>query len=146
MTVEEFNRMMEEKSKKIADYVMLPSAVELVNLVRNRVQQTGKKAEGGSFSEYSDAYLKKRRDVTSFKNFTATGAMWDSFGVKDIDETLGKSVIIARMDEDSRNKTTNQGLVEIHSDRENSELIAPSEEEIKLVNKSMNERLQQLWA
>ena len=146
MTVEEFNRMMEENSKKIADYVMLPTAVELVNLVRHRVQQTGKKAEGGSFSEYSAAYLKKRRDVTGFKNFTAMGAMWDSFGVKDIDNTLGKSVFIARMDDDSRNSTTNQGLVEIHSDRENSELIAPSEEEVKIVNKSMNERLQQLWA
>ena len=146
MTIDEFNRMMEENSKKIADYVILPTAVELVNLVRHRVQQTGKKSSGGSFSAYSQAYAKKRRDVTSFKNFTDTGAMWDSFGVKEIDNTIGQSVIIAKMDDDPRNKTTNQGLVEIHSDNEDSELIAPSEEEINKVKVSMNKRLQELWA
>ena len=165
MTIDEFNRMMEENSKKIADYVILPTAVQLVNLVRHRVQQTGKKSSGGLFSEYSDAYKtrkgKRHKDV-SFKNFSDTGTMWDSFEIQDIDATLGNVEIIAKMDDDVRPKPipkkprsigtsggkpkTNQGLMEIHSTAEKTEIIAPSEKEIELVTISMNKRLQELWA
>ena len=149
MTVEEFNRMMEEKSKKILDYVMRPSATQMINYIRNRVINTGRSANRNLFSSYSDAYRKqksKRHPNVTFKNFSDTGIMWDRFGIQEEKNTLGYSVFIARMDDGSRGDVTNQDLLEIHSDYERKELIAPSEQEIDLVNEAMNIRLQKLWA
>ena len=149
MTIEEFNRMMEENSKKIADYVIRPTVVDLISSIRNRVINTGRSENRNLFSSYSDAYRKqksKRHQNVTFKNFSDTGTMWDSFGIKEQEHTLGKSVIIARMDDDSRDDTTNQGLLEIHSDYERKELIAPTDEEIKKMYKIANDLMQELWA
>ena len=147
MTPDEFNRWMTERSNKIGS-IITPAALQLIALIKRRIISTGEKAEGGQFSAYTDAYLKKKskRHTVSFKNFEDTRVMWNSFGIKDTEETLGMTVITARMDEDSRGSITNQGLMEVHSKAEDSELVAASTEEEKVMVEYIDRKLTELWA
>ena len=149
MTIEEFNIWMEAKVKLIPSQVVEPTAQELINAVRNRVINTGMSSNRNLFSSYSDSYRKqkaKRHKSVTFKNFYDTGEMWKSFGIKETVQGQGEMNIKAYMNDGGRDETTNQGLVEIHSDNERKEIIAATVKEIEDMTKYANERMEKLWA
>ena len=148
MTIPEFNIWLKKNTERIPEEVVFPTANQLIEQISSRVVDTGRSSNRNLFSYYSAPYLKKKKKRipgASFKNFYFFGDMWKSFGIKDREDTPGKTVIICRMDNDSRGKVTNQGLLEIHSDHENKELIAPNDQEIELARKYFNEKLQELY-
>ena len=149
MTPEEFNIWMEGKIKEIPKKVIEPSAQELINAVRNRVIDRGLSSNRNLFSAYSDSYRKqksKRHPSVTFKNFSDTNKMWESFKPQEIIYGVGEMTIKAYMNNDDRDGITNQGLVEVHSDYERKEIIAATEQEVERMNKYANERMTELWA
>lgn len=150
MRIEEFDDYMTRNMQSIPDAVILPTAQELVSDIRNRVITKGISANKNLFSAYTVQYLKKRRDVKTHKNFYDTGKMWESFGMKEREDQPGVTIVKCYMNNDNRSKgkkiVTNQDLVEIHSDFESIEIIAPTEEEEKKMSAIANKRLEALWA
>ena len=149
MTIEEFNIWMEAKVKLIPSQVIEPTAQQLINRIRYRVINTGMSYNRNLFSSYSDSYRKqkaKRYKSVTFKNFYDTGEMWKSFGIKETVEGQGEMNIKAYMNDGGRDKTTNQGLVEIHSDNERKEIIAATQKEIEEMSEYANKKMTELWA
>ena len=148
MTIPEFNIWLKEKTKIIPDAASLPVVFQMMEQIKNRVVNRGLSSNRNRFSAYSDAYLKKKKKripAASFKNFFYTGEMWNSFDIQDREDTPGKTVFICKMDEGDRDNTTNQGLLDIHSDYERKELITPTDQEIELARKYYDKKLEELY-
>jgi hypothetical protein len=140
-------------------------------LIEDRIVSKGERAEGGKFSPYSTkpvpAFLyfgrsrnaggeaavkraaKEKKGVsykdfrqfnglnTSFKNFQFSGELWQGFGVRGV--KLVSSTVV-EIEIGGRNARSNL-LFEAHSERENSELTAPSEKELKIISETVQERI-----
>jgi hypothetical protein len=140
-------------------------------LIEDRIVSKGEKAEGGKFSPYSTkpvpAFLyfgrsrnaggeaavkrasKEKRGIsykdfrqfnglnTSFKNFQFSGEMWSGFGVRTV--RLVSSTVV-EIEIGGKNSRSNL-LFKAHSERENSELTAPSEKELKIISETVQERI-----
>jgi len=140
-------------------------------LIEDRIVSKGEKAEGGKFSPYSTkpvpAFLyfgrsrnaggetavkraaKEKKGVsykdfrqfnglnTSFKNFQFSGEMWSGFGVRAV--RLVSSTVV-EIEIGGKNSRSNL-LFKAHSERENSELTAPSEKELKIISETVQERI-----
>ena len=147
MTIDEFNQKLREDTAKIPDTVLVTTQ-QLVNLIRNRVINTGQDENKNRFSAYTEAYLKKKRKRepnASFKNFYATGEMWKSFKIQDREDTEGQTVVICHMDTGARQGASSQDLAEIHSGREGTEIIAPTDQEIQTSLKTWDKLLDRLY-
>jgi len=140
-------------------------------LIEDRIVSKGEKAEGGKFSPYSTkpvpAFLyfgrsrnaggeaavkraaKEKKGVsykdfrqfnglnTSFKNFQFSGEMFQGFGVRAV--RLISSTVV-EIEIGGKNSRSNL-LFEAHSERENSELTAPSEKELKIISETVQTRI-----
>lgn len=159
------NALLPEGGKAGADFAAL---------VEDRVVSKGERSDGGKFSSYSTkpvpayfyfgrsrnasgerqvrAAAKNKQGVsyrdfrtfnglnTGFKNFQFTGEMWQNFGVRNV-QVIGKGLV--RIEIGGKNERSKK-LLGYHSDRENSNLSEPSQNEIKLVVDGIRERLTQI--
>lgn len=140
-------------------------------LIEDRIVSKGERAEGGKFSPYSTkpvpAFLyfgrsrnaggeaavkraaKEKKGVsykdfrqfnglnTSFKNFQFSGELWQGFGVRGV--KLVSSTVV-EIEIGGKNARSNL-LFKAHSERENSELTAPSEKELKIISETVQTRI-----
>jgi hypothetical protein len=140
-------------------------------LIEDRIVSKGEKAEGGKFSPYSTKPVaafryfgrsrnaggesavrraaKEKRGVsyedfrranglgTANKNFQFTGEMWQGFGVRGV--KLVSSTVF-EIEIGGKNARSNL-LLKAHSEREKSELTAPSEKELQIISETVSERI-----
>ena len=140
-------------------------------LIEDRIVSKGEKAEGGKFSPYSTKpvaafrYFGRSRNAAgeaamrraakekqgvsyegfrranglgvSNKNFQFTGDMWQFFGVRGV-KPLSSTVI--EIEIGGKNSRSNL-LFKAHSERENSELTAPSEKELQIISETVQTRI-----
>jgi len=144
---------------------------DAVALIEDRIVSKGEKAEGGKFSPYSTKpvaafrYFGRSRNAggeaavkraakekkgvsykdfrqfnglnTSFKNFQFSGEMWQGFGVRGV-KLLSSTVV--EIEIGGKNSRSNL-LFKAHSERENSELTAPSQKELQIISETVSERI-----
>ncbi len=140
-------------------------------LIEDRIVSKGEKAEGGKYSPYSTKpvaafrYFGRSRNAggeaavkraakekkgvsykdfrqfnglnTSFKNFQFSGEMWQGFGVRGV-KLLSSTVV--EIEIGGKNSRSNL-LFKAHSERENSELTAPSQKELQIISETISERI-----
>lgn len=140
-------------------------------LIENRIVSKGERNDGQKFSPYSTkevpAFLyfgrsrngageaavkkaaKEKKGVsykdfrqfnglnTSFKNFQFSGEMWQGFGVRGV-KLLSSTVV--EIEIGGKNSRSNL-LFKAHSERENSELTAPSQKELQIISETISERI-----
>lgn len=152
----------------------LRAGADAAALVENRIVARGEKSGGGRLSPYSNKEVpaffyfnrsrnnagesavrkkaKARQGVsyrefrelnglnTSVKNLEFTGEMWQGFGVVDV-RTIRRGVVEVVIG--GKNERTRR-LLGYHSERENTEITAPSRQEILLIQDGLNKRLKQI--
>lgn len=100
---------------------------KLIILVKNRIQSSGKSADG-VFSPYSTEYRtvrKKESLQVHYKDFTRTGKMFDDFKVLEVKfDGVLVSVTIGMSD------AKYQKIANSHSNREGGLIIEPSQSEL----------------
>ena len=140
-------------------------------LIEYRIVSKGEKAEGGKYSPYSTKpvaafrYFGRSRNAggeaavkraakekkgvsykdfrqfnglnTSFKNFQFSGEMFQGMGVVGV-KMLSSSVL--EIEIGGKNERSNL-LFKAHSERENSELTAPSQKELQIISETISERI-----
>ena len=140
-------------------------------LIEDRIVSKGEKAEGGKYSPYSTKPVaafryfgrsrnaggeaamrraaKEKRGVsyedfrranglgTSNKNFQFTGEMWQNFGLRGV-KMISSTVV--EIEIGGKNARSNL-LLKAHSERENSELTAPSQKELQIIAETVSERI-----
>lgn len=152
----------------------LRAGADAAALVENRIVTKGEKSEGGKLSAYSDKPVpafyffgrsrnnageqavrrkaKKRESVsykefrelnglnTANKNLEFTGEMWQGFGV------TGARMIrpgVVEVTIGGKNSRTT-ALLGYHSERENTEISAPSRQEFLQIEAGISERLKRI--
>ena len=140
-------------------------------LIEDRIVSKGEKAEGGKFSPYSTKpvaafrYFGRSRNAggeaaakraakekkgvsykdfrqfnglsTSFKNFQFSGEMWQGMGVVGV-KMLSSSVL--EIEIGGKNERSKR-LLGYHSEREKSELTAPSKSELDIISSTVSDRI-----
>lgn len=153
---------------------VLRAAADAAALVENRIVTKGEKSDGTRLSPYSTnpvpAFFffnrsrnnagesavrrkaKARQPIsykefrqlnglnTGHKNLEFTGEMWQGFGVVEA-RTIRAGVVQVVIG--GKNERT-RSLLGYHSDRENTEITAPSRQEILLIQDGLNKRLKQI--
>jgi hypothetical protein len=116
----------------IRDYV--------VDAVTKRVSK-GEKAEGGSFSPYSEKWAKERakKGLGQTKNFLFTGNMWNQFSIQQIIQNTNSVTTILNMVGFSKHgidkENKNSYLIALsNSNKENEQINKLSKKEIDGLN------------
>lgn len=152
----------------------LRAGADAAAVVENRIVTTGEKSEGGRLSPYSEKEVpaffffgrsrnnageqavrskaKKREDIsyrefralnglnTGVKNLEFTGEMWQGFGVVDV-KTIRPGV--AEVTIGGKNERT-RSLLGYHSERENTEITAPSKQELAQIQTGIVQRFKRI--
>ncbi len=85
--------------------LMQTMGLNAMALIKNRIQNSGRNAEGGTFSpEYTEKYKKykeKKGKYKGFVDFSFTNRMWNNTQLKQVD---AKSVTIGALSDENRRK------------------------------------------
>ena len=132
--IQKLDDMQRNFNAVFTDAVQLRLSKDFIGPIRLRVEQRSERADGSLFSKYSQKTLATNRDKDKVnKNFSDTGQMWRSFGIKERNTSLFGTEFKIRMSEGVRNTgETNQQIMEKHSKIEGISIIEPSKGEIKV--------------
>ena len=142
-SIAEFNQAL-ANAKTALPAMMLPlvktAETVMCREIRTRVSVTGESSTGGSFSPYSTGHIRKKlkHGQTALgkkvdkKNFWFSGALWGSFGVRNISIQGDRIVSNINFTGQSGYMKTEE-LNEIHSTRESLGIGSPNKEEEQLL-------------
>jgi len=129
-------------SAKMKSYVVNDLAIDLTQMIDNRVSNKGETADGGLFTPYSPGYLawkksKGRLSAGNKKNFQLTGRMWSGFGkTAESGDNNNITFVLGGKTSESQQK------IDENSERENRSIIEPSKDEIKQLEKNLQKKIE----
>lgn len=142
-SIAEFNAAL-ANAKTMLPNIMLPlikdAETRMCREIRARVSVTGESSAGGSFSPYSKGHIYKKLKYgqtalgkkVDKKNFWFSGAMWGSFGVRNISIQGDRIISNINFTGQSAYMKTEE-LSEIHSTREGIGIANPNKEEEEML-------------
>ena len=122
--------------------LMQQLGVNAMALIKNRIQNSGRNAEGGSFTpDYTAKYKKAKQKSGKYKgfvDFSFTNRMWTNVQIK---QTTPKSTTIGALSDENRKKmeynVEKRGTILDLSEREINQVMAAYEKDlIALIHKN----------
>lgn len=108
----------------------LITALDLIALVKLRIQTEGRDANNQSFVPYTLPYAKDRQNFgaqTGFVDFTRTGRMWASIRPEIIEDTIEKTVVEIK-------SRTAEGQAKLNGQfKKRGNILLPTNEEIEII-------------
>lgn len=128
--------------------VLERSLFDAKDLISNRVVETGKDAEGSSFSSYSDGYKKVRKEKgfqSNYKNFAVTNELWNSLGVVFKEDTGGSLIMVLEPIGVHDGGIQNKKLMQYLEKHEGKDILKLSKQELRIIEIAMQNAFIRLY-